>query len=108
MELENVIMELLVHAGTARSHALSALQQARHGDFAAAEQAMDESKTAVSAAHRMQTALIGLDEGSGKLPVTLIAVHAQDHLMNAMVIQDLATDIIALYRRLPETGVSHV
>jgi hypothetical protein len=34
--------------------------------------------------------LIGLDEGSGKLPVNLITVHSQDHLMNAMVIQDLA------------------
>ncbi|MDR8247717.1 PTS lactose/cellobiose transporter subunit IIA, partial [Klebsiella pneumoniae] len=26
---------------------------------------------------------------------------SQDHLMNAMVIQDLATDMIELYRRLP-------
>ncbi|MBN0559791.1 PTS lactose/cellobiose transporter subunit IIA, partial [Pseudomonas aeruginosa] len=40
-------------------------------------------------------------EGSGKLPVNLITVHSQYHLMNAMVIQDLATDMIELYRRLP-------
>ncbi|RWR01477.1 hypothetical protein ED28_13365 [[Pantoea] beijingensis] len=107
MELESTIMELLVQAGTARSHALSALQQARKGDFIAAESAMSASKQAVSEAHKMQTELIGMDEGSGKLPVTLITVHAQDHLMNAMVIQDLATDIIALYRRLPTTGEQH-
>ncbi|VDZ75452.1 putative phosphotransferase system PTS, lactose /cellobiose-specific IIA subunit [Atlantibacter hermannii] len=42
-----------------------------------------------------------MDEGSGKLPVNLITVHSQDHLMNAMVIQDLAGDLIELYRRLP-------
>ena len=50
-------------------------------------------------AHRIQTQLIGMDEGCGKLAITLITVHAQDHLMNAMVIQDLADDMIELYRR---------
>ncbi|MBE1043638.1 PTS lactose/cellobiose transporter subunit IIA, partial [Escherichia coli] len=30
-------------------------------------------------------------------------VHAQDHLMNAMVIQDLADDMIELYRRQSQT-----
>jgi len=101
MDLENTIMELLIHAGSARSHAMMALQHARRGDFPAAEQAMTDSREAVSLAHGMQTELIGLDEGCGKIPVNLITVHAQDHLMNAMVIQDLAIDMIELYRRLP-------
>jgi PTS system cellobiose-specific IIA component len=64
-------------------------------------QAMAESHEFVKHAHKIQTQLIGLDEGTGKLPVNLITVHSQDHLMNAMVIQDLATDMIELYRRLP-------
>jgi PTS system cellobiose-specific IIA component len=98
-DLETIIMELLVNAGSARSAALTALQLARKGDFAAAEQAMAESHEFVKHAHKIQTQLIGLDEGSGKLPVNLITVHSQDHLMNAMVIQDLATDMIELYRR---------
>ena len=34
-----------------------------------------------------------------KATLNLITVHSQDHLMNAMVIQDLATDMIELYRR---------
>ena len=100
-DLETIIMELLVNAGSARSSALTALQLARKGDFAAAEQAMTESHEFVKHAHKIQTQLIGMDEGSGKLPVTLITVHSQDHLMNAMVIQDLATDMIELYRRIP-------
>ncbi len=100
-DLETIIMELLVNAGSARSAALTALQLARKGDFAAAEQAMAESHEFVKHAHKIQTQLIGMDEGSGKLPVNLITVHSQDHLMNAMVIQDLATDMIELYRRLP-------
>ncbi len=35
-DLETIIMELLVNAGSARSAALTALQLARKGDFAAA------------------------------------------------------------------------
>jgi len=100
-DLESIIMELLVNAGSARSQALTALQMARKGDFAAAQQAMEESREFVKHAHKIQTQLIGLDEGTGKLPVNLITVHSQDHLMNAMVIQDLAEDMIELYRRMP-------
>ncbi|EEM2539369.1 PTS lactose/cellobiose transporter subunit IIA [Salmonella enterica subsp. enterica serovar Morehead] len=97
---ETIIMELLVNAGAARSSALTALQMARRGDFDGAEHAMTESHELLKHAHTIQTQLISLDEGSGKFPVTLITVHSQDHLMNAMVIQDLAEDMIELYRRL--------
>jgi len=93
---------LLVHAGSARSSLLSALQLARRGQFAAAEIKLEEAKAGIGRAHGMQTELIGMDEGVGKIPVSLILVHAQDHLMNAMLIQDLATDMIELYRRLPQ------
>jgi len=98
-QYENILMELLVHSGSARSSALMALQHARAGDFVAANEEMAASHDAVKQAHHIQTQLIGLDQGCGKLTVTLITVHAQDHLMNAMVIQDLATDVIELYRR---------
>ncbi len=69
---------------------------------------MAESHELVKHAHKIQTQLIGMDEGSGKLPVNLI-VHSRDHLMNAReVIQDLATDMIELYRRLPSRNNSRI
>jgi len=102
VDLETSVMELLVHAGSARSSLLSALQLARRGQFAAAEVKLEEAKAGIGRAHGMPTELIGMDEGVGKIPVSLILVHAQDHLMNAMLIQDLATDMIELYRRLPQ------
>lgn len=100
-QLDVVIMELVVSAGSARSQALTALQCARNGDFIGAQEAMRQSHEAVKQAHKIQSQLISFDEGCGKLPVNLITVHAQDHLMNAMLIQDLAEDLITLYRRLP-------
>ena len=56
---------------------------------------MASSEAACRAAHKIQTALIGQDEGCGKITVNLILVHAQDHLMTAMLCQDLAKEIIA-------------
>ena len=99
MDIEQTIMELLVTAGSARSASLMAIQAARKNDFEQAKILLDEAKTAINQAHKIQTNLIGIDEGEGKLKVTLIVVHAQDHLMNAMVIQDLAQDFIELFRR---------
>jgi PTS system cellobiose-specific IIA component len=32
--------------------------------------------------------------------VTLLMVHSQDHLMNAITFRDLAGEIVALYKRL--------
>ncbi|MBY4840404.1 PTS lactose/cellobiose transporter subunit IIA [Pantoea sp. DY-15] len=104
IEFEEEIMLLLVQAGAARSAAISALRLAREGRFDEAQQQLAAAGESISAAHQQQTALIGLDEGSGKLPVTLILVHAQDHLMNAMLIQDLAGEIIELYRRTAAGG----
>ncbi|AOM42884.1 molecular chaperone TorD [Xenorhabdus hominickii] len=102
-DFEQQIIELLVHAGSARSSVLMALQQAKEGNFQQAEGLMEESRQETRIAHVIQTKLIGLDEGCGKLPINLITVHAQDHLMNAMVIQDLASHIIDLYQRLPDS-----
>lgn len=48
------------------------------------------------AAHLIQTQLIWEDEGQGKIPVNLILVHAQDHLMTAMLCRDLAEEIVML------------
>ena len=56
-DLETIIMELLVNAGSARSAALTALQLARKGDFVAAEQAMAESHECVKHAHKFRPSL---------------------------------------------------
>lgn len=101
-DLENKVMELLVQAGSARSTLLSALREARKDNITQALSLIEEATLFISAAHKIQTELIGMDEGSGKVPVSLILVHAQDHLMNAMLIQELASDMIELYRRNPQ------
>ncbi|MCS3431307.1 PTS lactose/cellobiose transporter subunit IIA [Klebsiella sp. BIGb0407] len=100
MDFEQTVMELLINAGEARSQAMIAIQQAREGKWSEADAALAASDEAIKAAHKVQTALISEDEGAGKIPVTLILVHAQDHLMTAMLCRDLAGEMVLLRREI--------
>ncbi|HDX7727169.1 TPA: PTS lactose/cellobiose transporter subunit IIA, partial [Escherichia coli] len=93
---EELVMELLVNPGQARSDAMEAIRCAGQKDWQGATQLMASSESACLQAHKIQTALISQDEGCGKIKVNLILIHAQDHLMNAILCQDLAREIISL------------
>ncbi len=100
MNVDNVVMELIVKSGEARSLAMESLAHARTGSFDHAEIALGNSREASRLAHKMQTALIAADGGEGKVPVNLMMIHAQDHLMTSMLAQDMADEMIRLYQRL--------
>lgn len=100
MNLENVVMELIVRSGEAKSLAFEALSSARAGDFEKAEQLLADSRTAGRQAHKIQTRLIAMDGEGQKIPVSLMMVHAQDHLMGSMLAQDLIDEMIRLYQKV--------
>lgn len=97
---ETQIMELIIHAGEARSDAMEALRAARLRQWPQAEALLADAAAAARRAHRIQTRFIGDDEGQGKVPVSLIMVHAQDHLMNAMLARELVEQLIILHRAI--------
>ena len=88
-ELEEVVMGLIINSGQARSLAYAALKQAKQGDFAAAKAMMDQSRMALNEAHLVQTKLIEGDAGEGKMKVSLVLVHAQDHLISHLDVGDI-------------------
>lgn len=49
-------------------------------------------------AHHYQTELIQAEMRGEKTELSLIMVHGQDHLMNAMTVRDLALQMIEMYR----------
>ncbi len=100
MDMESTIMALIIFAGEARSESMEALRAARNREWLKADALLAAASDAARQAHRIQTQLIGADEGVGKIPVNLIMVHAQDHLMNAMLCRELVEEIIVLYREI--------
>lgn len=99
-ESEAVVMGLIINAGQARSLAWRALKQAKLGDFAAAKEMMEQSRRAINEAHLVQTKLIAEDQGEGKIKPSLVLVHAQDHLMTAMLARELMSELIELHEKL--------
>lgn len=100
MNIENVVMELIVKSGEARSCSMEAIAQARGGNIEQAQELLAQAKEAGRLAHKMQTALIAADGNEGKVQVTLLLVHAQDHLMTSMLANDMAEEMVHLYKRL--------
>lgn len=98
-ELEEVVMGLIINSGQARSLAYAALKQAKQGDLLQ-QSMMDQSRMALNEAHLVQTKLIEGDAGEGKMKVSLVLVHAQDHLMTSMLARELITELIELHEKL--------
>ena len=99
-EQEQVIINLIVNSGSARSYAVEAIQYAKSGDFNKAEESLQEAKKTINDAHHSQTELIQSEIRGEQNPLNLLMVHAQDHLMTALVVIDLATEFIDLYKKI--------
>lgn len=96
--METIIMELVVNAGSARSTAIEAIRAAKSGDFTNADAMLEEADRTLLKSHEVQTELIQKELNGEKVEVGLLMVHAQDHLMNAMTVMDLAREIIDILR----------
>lgn len=97
MDLETIAIQLIVHSGNARSKAMEAISSAKKGDLEGAERLMTEAGEFLNNAHEIQADLIQ-DEAEGNIKeVSVLLAHAQDHLMNAITVKDLAKEFIDLY-----------
>jgi len=99
-EKEMLVMNLIVDAGSARSYAMQAIQLAKEGNFDEALEALENADKDMSKAHGMQTDLIQNEAKGNKTEIDLFMVHAQDHIMTAMLARDLAKEIVELYKKL--------
>lgn len=99
-EQEQVIINLIVNSGSARSSAIEAIQYAKAGDLAKADESLAQSKETVNEAHHAQTELIQGEMRGEKTPLNLLMVHAQDHLMTSLLCIDLAAEFIDLYKKI--------
>jgi PTS system cellobiose-specific IIA component len=98
--IEQVAFQLILYAGNAKSSLMEAMYKAREGDFKVAREKISEAKIELSKAHLAQTSMIQSEARGEKLPLNILLVHAQDHLMNAMVMRDLVEEIIFLHEKM--------
>ena len=82
---EQIVINLIVNAGSARSSAIEAIQYAKAG---------------VNEAHHSQTEMIQAEIRGEKAPLSLLMVHAQDHLMTSLLCIDLAQEFVDVYKKI--------
>lgn len=107
--MEEVILGIILHSGNARTKCLQAFRYFKTGDFTLAEQLLQEAKESINLAHYTQTELIQTEAQGTKTPITLLLVHAQDHLMTTLAIKDMVIEMQeytkAIDERLTKAGI---
>lgn len=98
-KMEEIIMPLIVESGEAKSAAFEAIRKAKAQDRDGAALQMEYAREHLLQAHHQQTSLLQQEAAGQSITISLLMVHAQDHLMTAMTVKDLAEILIDLYQQ---------
>lgn len=102
MNKEEVAMigfEIVAYAGDARSKLINALKEAEKGNFEEAQKLVKASEECIHHAHQSQTDMLQKEARGESMELGFIMLHGQDHLMTTMLLKDVITSFIALYKR---------
>ncbi|MGF7400500.1 PTS lactose/cellobiose transporter subunit IIA [Thermoanaerobacterium thermosaccharolyticum] len=103
MDLEQIVFEIISHAGNARSNCYEALRLSKEGNIEQAYKFIDRAKDELIETHKIQTSLLQKEANGDHQNVTLLLMHAEDHLMTAILAKELITEMIELYKTIYET-----
>lgn len=92
--------QIILHAGNSKSKSIMALGKAREGRLEEANQLVEEAMEDLNVAHEVQTQMIQAEAAGQKQEMNLIMVHAQDHIGMAIVMNDVAKEMLHLYQAL--------
>lgn len=99
---ENELFNIIINAGDARGKAYDALEQAEGGNFELSEKYLSEAKEKIKQAHNVQTDLLQKEADGDETELTMLGIHAQDHLMTAIAEKGLIENQIKMYKELFE------
>ena len=100
VDTESISMQLIAAAGDAKGCAFEALTEANDGNFEKAEELLKQATAATLPVHKQQMELITATAQGEEVTIDVLLVHAQDHLMNSELAQDLIRELITLYKRV--------
>jgi PTS system cellobiose-specific IIA component len=98
--MEMVAFNIISNVGMAKSLAMESLREVRKGNYKLAEQKMEEAEKFLVEGHHAHAELIQKEAAGEKLEFSLIILHAEDQMMSAETIKDLAKEMIAMYKEL--------
>lgn len=93
------VMGLIMYGGEAKSNAMEAIRAAKSSDFELASQKLADANSALLHAHKTQTEMLTKEANGESAPLSLLMVHAQDHLMTSITFVDLAKEVVEVYEK---------
>lgn len=99
-EIQRLAFKIILHAGNAKSSAMEAISLAKKYQFTESYAKISEAEKEFTKAHHEQTDLIQMEANGVQNNISLMLIHAQDHLMTAMTVKDLAIEMIEMYNRM--------
>ncbi|OUQ56801.1 hypothetical protein B5E58_10170 [Tyzzerella sp. An114] len=97
---EETIVTIIASAGEANGMLQQAYMEAVEGNYEAVEELLKKADEVLVKVHEVQTDLIQCEAGGDRVEMGLLMVHAQDHLMNAMLSKQLITNMIEMQKTI--------
>lgn len=94
------IFNLILKAGNSKTFSMDAVDYARKRDFLRAHEAIKKASKELQEAHAQVFNYMKKEANGYKEEVSIILVHAQDHLSTAFVMRDFAEKLIDVYEDL--------
>ena len=99
-DMELIVFEIISNGGNAKALVYEAIEASENGNFKEARDLLNEADTFLNKAHQVQTDLIQKEAAGERNEVTVLFVHAQDHLMTSIEVRTVAENIIRMNERL--------
>lgn len=99
---EQVLFKLISFSGDARSNIYEAFESVVNGEYEKAEESFQEANKSIIEAHNLQTSLIQKEAQGIHTDISLLMIHAQDHLMNTLLSKDLIMNMVNMQKEINE------
>ncbi len=100
--MEEIVFKIILHAGEARTSLIEAMSCTRAFDFTGCAEYLDKATKSIQKAHQTQTELIRKEVNGETQCVSLLMVHAQDHLASAISMKEMVYEINEMVKSIDE------
>lgn len=97
-ELNEVSMQIILHAGDARTFTSEALKAAKAFDFDTANNLIIQAEENITKAHKAQTNVLQLATSGAEIEYSLLFAHAQDTLMTIISEINISKELISILK----------
>lgn len=103
-DVQELSMKIIGLAGDAFSYYFQALDEAKKNNPEKSDELLKKGDDSLNKAHKMQTEMIVSEAKGEQSEYSILMVHAQDHLMNAILVKKLVKEFMEIYKKLEGCG----